>query len=84
MTPALTTGCLAGVTRGLVVEWSGAAEVEMPEGALDQASEVFVTSSTRDVQPVARVDDRRYPSPGPVTAGVAALFARRSSTELDP
>ena len=35
---------------------------------LASADEVFLTSTTRDVQPVARIDDRELPAPGPFTA----------------
>lgn len=84
VTPALTTGCLAGVTRELVLEWVGADEAEVPAAALDDASEVFITSSTRDVQPVHAVDARTYRAPGPVTAAAMATFAERSGVDLDP
>ncbi len=83
-TPALSTGCLAGVTRGLVRLWSGAEEVEAPLLTLADAEEVFVTSSTRDVHAVRAVDGRTYPAPGPVTALAAAEFAKRSAEQPDP
>ena len=84
LTPALSTGCLAGVTRGLVVEWSGAVEGELPATVLDEADEVFITSSTRDVQAVHAVDGRTYPAPGPLTSAVVATFATRSGADPDP
>jgi branched-chain amino acid aminotransferase len=84
LTPALSTGCLAGVTRALVLDWVGAEEAELPLSVLDDADEVFVTSSTRDVSPVATVDDRRYPAPGPVTARAQHVFAERSAADVDP
>ena len=84
VTPALSTGCLAGVTRGLVLQWCGGSEEELQLAALDAASEVFITSSTRDVQPVSLVDGRTYPTPGPVTASVMATFATRSGADQDP
>ena len=84
VTPALSTGCLAGVTRGLVLEWCGGEEAELPADALGEASELFITSSTRDVQPVRSVDGRAFPAPGPVTAAAAAEFAERVAKELDP
>lgn len=83
-TPALSTGCLAGVTRGLVVEWCGVEEVEAPFASLAEAAEVFVTSSTRDVQAVRAVDGVSYPAPGPVTSEAAAIFAERSAKDVDP
>jgi branched-chain amino acid aminotransferase len=84
LTPALTTGCLAGVTRGLVIEWSGATEAELPRAALDEATEVLITSSLRNVQPVHAVDGRAYPVDGSVTREAAAAFARLSRERLDP
>ena len=84
VTPTLATGCLPGITRDLVIEWSGAVAEDLPISALADADEVFITSSTRDVQPVHRVDSRAYPAPGPVTAEVRREFARRSAADLDP
>jgi branched-chain amino acid aminotransferase len=84
LTPALSTGCLAGVTRGLVIEWIGAAEDELPSDVLGSADEVFITSSTRDVQAVHAVDRRTYSAPGPVTARAIEEFAARSGADPDP
>lgn len=86
VTPALTTGCLRGVTRDLIIELCGAEEVEIPVARLWEASEAFLTSSTRDVQAIGAVDGRPLPAaPGPRTAEVAAAFARLlDSDDLDP
>lgn len=84
ITPTLATGCLAGVTRDLVLEWVGAEEVDVPMSALEDAEEVFITSSTRDVQPVHRVDSRSLVAPGPLTASARAEFDRRSRADVDP
>lgn len=84
ITPSLATGCLPGITRELVLEWSDAQEVDVSISALADASEVFITSSTRDVQPVHRVDESAYAAPGPITAAVREEFARRSSQDVDP
>lgn len=83
-TPTLDTGCLPGVTRGLLLEWSDAVEEDHPFDFLGEADEVFITSSTRDVQPVHRVDGRSLAAPGPVTASIAAEFRRRSEADVDP
>jgi branched-chain amino acid aminotransferase len=87
LTPALRSGCLAGVTRELVLEWAPAVaivrEADLPYDILFSADEVFITSSTRDVHPVVRVDDRELPV-GPVTVDVAAEFQRRSALTADP
>jgi branched-chain amino acid aminotransferase len=77
-TPTLASGCLAGVTRALVLEWCGGVEVDAPlVDVVDGASEVFLVSTTRDVQPVLRWDDRTWAEPGPVTLEAARTWARR-------
>lgn len=88
LTPPLSSGCLAGVTRALVLEALDVdvvvREADLPIAALTDADEVFLTSSTRDVQGQHRVDDRTLPAPGPVTAAVAEAFARLAAADLDP
>ena len=76
-TPTLASGCLAGVTRGLVLDWYGGVEVDEPIDVLAWASEIFLTSTTRDVQGVSAWDERDLPAPGPVTREVAELWHRR-------
>ena len=76
-TPTLDSGCLAGVTRALVLEWYGGTEVDESIGTLERASEVFLASTTRDVQAVSRWDDRELSAPGPVTREVAELWRKR-------
>jgi branched-chain amino acid aminotransferase len=86
-TPSLDTGCLAGVTRELVLRWGSDVvamrETHLPYDVLRSADEVFITSSTRDVHPVVRIDDREL-EPGPVTALVSEGFESRARTEVDP
>ncbi|WP_129838450.1 aminodeoxychorismate lyase [Streptomyces sp. RFCAC02] len=84
-TPPLASGCLAGVTRALTIEWTGARETDLPMDVLRRADEVFLTSTTRDVQAVRRVDDHELPgAPGPVTAAAMRVFAERSAADIDP
>ena len=84
-TPPLSSGCLAGVTRALLLEWADVVEEDLPLSALDTADEVFLTSSTRDVQGVHAVGDRGLsPAPGPVTGQLAAVFAERAAADVDP
>jgi branched-chain amino acid aminotransferase len=85
-TPPLSSGCLAGVTRALLLEWADVVEEDLPVGVLTEADEVFLTSSTRDVQAVHAVGDHDVPggAPGPVTARLADTFARRSAADVDP
>lgn len=59
-TPSLRSGPLAGVTRELTTEWlrdEGVEVVEedLPMAVLDEADEVWITSSTRDVCAVTQL-----------------------------
>lgn len=83
-TPPLSSGCLAGVTRELVCELVDVVTDVQPLEVLSRADEVFLTSSTRDVQGLHRVDDRTFEAPGPVTRSVAAAFADLVARDLDP
>jgi branched-chain amino acid aminotransferase len=84
VTPPLESGALAGVTRNLVLAWFGAVERDVPLAKLAEADEIFLTSTTRDVQAVYRADDRYLATPGAVTAAVAKVFAERSAEDIDP
>jgi branched-chain amino acid aminotransferase len=85
LTPPLASGCLAGVTRALVIEWAGAEEEELPLGALASADEAFLCGTTRDVQPIRAVDGEPLPvAPGPVTKKAAEIFALRAAESADP
>lgn len=83
-TPTLSSGCLAGISRALVLEWYGAREVDEPIGVLDRADEIFLVSTTRDVQAVRRCDDRMLQAPGPLTQKAAAVWAEKERENLDP
>ena len=85
LTPPLSAGCLAGVTRALVIEWSGAAEQDLPLAALAEADEAFLSGTTRDVQPIRSVDGQVLAAaPGPVTRKVSEVFAMRAAETPDP
>ena len=89
LTPDLASGPLAGVTRELVVEWCRQeglpVRVEpLPMPILDRASEIFITSSTKDLMAVHALDDRPIAAPGPVTTRAAQIFARLCADRLDP
>jgi branched-chain amino acid aminotransferase len=85
LTPPLSSGCLAGVTRALVIEWVGADEVDLPLDALAEAEEAFLSGTTRDVQPIRNVNGNPLPAaPGPVTKKAAEIFKQRAADELDP
>jgi branched-chain amino acid aminotransferase len=84
-TPPLSSGCLAGVTRELVLELVDVVEEDLPLAALAGADEAFLTSSTRNVQPIASVDGSPLPHcPGPLTAAAGAALAALMAATADP
>lgn len=88
VTPPLSSGCLAGITRELLLEWGAGeglpvVEKELPLSVLAEAEDVLLTSSTRGVQPQAEVDGRPLRN-GDVARAAAAVFERRLADDLDP
>lgn len=95
LTPPLASGCLPGITRGLALEWGSraglpirvAAPGELGMSVLDEviAGTAFasVTSSTRGVQPVSRMDGTDV-RPGPALARLAQVFERGATADPDP
>ena len=84
LTPPLTSGCLAGVTRALVLEHCGATEATLPITVLTRADDVLLTSSTRNVQALDAIDDRELPAPSATARRVQAAFEEILRTNLDP
>jgi branched-subunit amino acid aminotransferase/4-amino-4-deoxychorismate lyase len=84
LTPPLSSGCLPGVTRTLVLRIARSAGVPVREGGLrvrdlTRAEEVFLTGSVAEILPVVRLDGRRIGAgvPGPLTRRIADLYAQR-------
>lgn len=85
VTPPLSAGCLAGVTRACLLAVTDAVEDDRPAAALAEADEAFLTSSTREIQPIRAVDGRALPAaPGPLTEAASAAFAALLARDLDP
>jgi branched-chain amino acid aminotransferase len=84
VTPPLSAGPLAGITREVLLEWCDITESRITPDEAAVADEVFLSSSLRDVQGVRRWDDRELPAARPVTDRIAAIFAERSARQLDP
>jgi branched-chain amino acid aminotransferase len=83
-TPALTSGCLPGISRALLLEWYGASEVVETVDVLCRAEEIFLVSTTREVQAVTRCNDRDLEGPGPVTTKCRQVWAERAAQDIDP
>ena len=90
VTPPLSAGPLAGVTRELVVELVDCVEKDVPLDVLrsEELEEVFLTSTTRGVQPVVTVDRRDVHAAGagarPRTAEAAAALDRLMASTDEP
>lgn len=89
-TPPLSSGCLAGVTRALVIEACQAAGITVDESPipithLQTCDEAFLTSSTRDVHTIAKIDQRVMPQiPNSITQRVAKAFKDYVAGRDDP
>jgi branched-chain amino acid aminotransferase len=88
LTPPLASGLLPGITREFLFEVAAergipAREAVLRDDDLFGADEAFLTSTTRELVPVVRVDERPVGSgaPGPVTHGLLAAF-RAKAREL--
>ncbi len=84
LTPPLDCGLLAGITRGFVGEVAAAAAVPLQEAVLHDedvltADEAFVTSSTQEIVPAVRVDDRILGDgrPGPITRKLLLTYREK-------
>jgi branched-chain amino acid aminotransferase len=85
VTPPLSSGCLAGITRALLLEWTDIEEADVTLDEARNASEVFVTSSMRDVQPVAHWDGIELPGArGRHAAELTGIWATRAAERIDP
>jgi branched-chain amino acid aminotransferase len=79
VTPPLDSGCLPGITRALLLEEVKVPGIVVREGRLmaedlERADGLFITSSTRDLLPVAEVEGLRIQRGDAVRARLAAAF----------
>lgn len=79
-TPPLSSGCLEGVTRGILFEIAGDAGISVTEQTLlhddlYQADEIFVSSTNRNVLGVGEIAGHKIAAaPGPITLRVREIF----------
>src|SRR5438874_893262 len=83
LTPPIDAGLLAGITREFLFEVGREAGITVREAVLKDpdlfgADEAFLTSTTREVVPIVRVDDQIIGTgiPGPVTRALLRVFRR--------
>jgi branched-chain amino acid aminotransferase len=82
LTPPLEDHILASITRALVLDRAGARESACTLADLAAANEVFIASTTREVQPVAAIDERSFECAGPVTERAAHAVRAHIQSEL--
>lgn len=82
LTPPLEDHILASITRAIVIEVAGASEQACTLDDMRGADEAFIASTTREVQPVAAIDDHTFRGVGEVTGRVARLVSARVQSEL--
>lgn len=85
ITPPLTAGLLAGITREFLFEVADEAGIPMREQVMQDADllgadEAFLTSTTREVVPIVRVDAQVIGTgrPGPITQALLEAFRMRT------
>lgn len=83
-TPSPASGCLAGVTQRLLLDWMPEIVVrDVPIGVLATAAEAFLTSTSRDIHPIATVDGQKLAAaPGPLTQRAMEVWAANFATEI--
>jgi branched-chain amino acid aminotransferase len=90
LTPPARAGCLLGVTRALILELCPSLGIEVEErdvgvSASRNAEEAFLSSTTREVQAIGRIDGAALPAvPGPLTEKLARAFRDLLARDLDP
>ena len=94
LTPPLSSGCLAGVTRELVVLWGAQAGLDvreagpedLPYTVLDQVAQgqahLAITSAGRGVMPVTALDGVPL-APGPLSLRMGEVFASQKAQGLE-
>ncbi len=74
-TPPIEDHVLASITRDRLLALTGAAERSVTTDELLEAREAFLASTTREVQPVAAIEERQLGEPGEQTRAAAAAFS---------
>ncbi|MGI5186725.1 aminotransferase class IV [Promicromonospora sp. CA-289599] len=95
VTPPLSVGCLAGITRELLLEWGAEAGLpvreakdgELPFAVLDRVAageaQMLLTGSVRNVQPTVWLDGVDLQI-GELSSAARDLFERNMRERLDP
>lgn len=88
LTPPLSSGCLPGITRELILAWAAEAgipirEVNLPLAVMKTTQHAALTSAIKGIVPVIGVDGRAL-EPGPKTQELAEIYAAERERTPDP
>jgi branched-chain amino acid aminotransferase len=85
LTPPSEAGLLEGVTRGFIFELGREHGIDVREETLhpkdlERADEMFITSTTRELSPVVKVDDRvvGMGKAGPITRALLGAYQHKA------
>ena len=91
ITPPIDAGLLPGITRAFLFEVGAEAGIPVREAVLHDedlfgADEAFLTSTTREVVPIVRVDDKTIGAgvPGPITLALLQGFRKKAEALARP
>ena len=91
LTPNVDSGLLPGITREYLFEVGSATGIPVREAVLHDddlfgAAEAFLTSTTREIMPIVRVDDKQIGAgvPGPITKALLEGFRRKAQALTRP
>ena len=88
LTPPLSSGCLPGITRELLLEAVTAPGISVEEAPLklrdlEAADGVFITSSTRDLLPVRAIDGLSIRQESSAVGKLRNAFARYQEADVE-
>ena len=83
ITPPLSSGCLPGITRQVILESGSLREASIDEVLLGSASAAALLSSTRGVQPINVLVERELNSADETLRQLAAAFAVRVAQDKE-
>jgi branched-chain amino acid aminotransferase len=87
-TPPLSSGCLPGITREVILNEIHTPGIRVAEkallpGDLEYADEVFITSTTRDLLPVAFIEEKKVGRADYARQALARSFSSYLSAYID-
>jgi branched-chain amino acid aminotransferase len=82
-TPELETGILDSITRRVIVDALAPEEGRYDAQELRSASEAFLASTTREIQPITSIDGNVLPQPSGGAHAIAAADALREAVEAE-